>query len=59
MGMLIGIMIGYTMKLQQQILVQMDLTFIFPSLQLGVVFLTSMVCAFFSTWGPTTLLTSK
>jgi len=30
MGMLIGVGIGYTMKLQQQILLNTELTFVFP-----------------------------
>lgn len=59
MGVLIGVSIGYTMKLQQQILIQMSLTFVFPGVQIGVIFLASILCAFLATWGPTTLLTSK
>lgn len=57
LGIFIGVFIGYTMKLQQTILLEHNFKFVFPELQVGVIFLASVVCAFFSTWGPTTIMT--
>lgn len=59
LGIFIGTFIGYTMKLQQTIILQGDFTFVFPELQMGVIFLASVVCAFFATWGPSSMVTRK
>lgn len=59
MGVLIGMMVGYTMCLQQSLILHGDLTVYFPWTQFVVIMAISFVCAFASTFGPTTQLTSK
>lgn len=59
MGMLIGIMLGLSFALQEAVLLDIETKFVFPSIQLGIIFLCSLICAFFATFGPATQLTKK
>lgn len=59
MGVMIGVAIGNSMKLQQEILLDTSLNFVFPSMELGVILISSVLCAFLSTWGPTAFVTNK
>ena len=44
MGILIGTFIGWTMVLQRALFTQLPIPFVFPWLQLGVVFVMRCVC---------------
>ena len=59
LGILIGTIVAYTMMLQMNVLLMTDSQFIFPWKQTIEIFLLSLICAFFSTFGPTTQLTRK
>ena len=59
LGFLIGITISYTMTLQQILLMHLDFDFYFPWEQLVIVFTLTLICAFFSTFGPSTQLLNK
>jgi len=56
LGIMIGILIGYTMTLQQVLIMHVDLQFYFPWEQFFVIFALSFLCSFLSTFGPTTEL---
>ncbi len=59
LGMMIGISIGFTMTLQQTLLMQLDLAIYFPWEQLVVIFVLTLICAFFSTFGPSMQILNK
>lgn len=59
LGIMIGILIGYTMTLQQVLIMHVDLKFYFPWEQFIIIFTLSFLCAFLSTFGPTTQLLGK
>lgn len=59
LGILIGVFVGWTMKLQMDLFLQQSTSFYFPWLPLVEIFGLSLLCAFFSTFGPTTQLTRK
>ena len=59
LGILIGVFVGYTMKLQMDLFLNQESEFFFPWAQMIEIFCLSLVCAFFSTFGPTTQLTRK
>ena len=54
LGVLVGIVIGYTMMLQQNLLLQTFDLFFFPYKQVALILGLSIICAFFATFGPTT-----
>jgi ABC-type antimicrobial peptide transport system permease subunit len=54
MGVAIGMTVGYTMTLQQKLILQTPLPFFFPTEQFLVIVCISIFCAFISTFGPTT-----
>jgi len=54
LGIAIGMAVGYTMTLQQKLILQTPLPFFFPTEQFLVILGISIVCAFISTFGPTT-----
>ena len=54
LGILIGTFVGYTMMLQMDIFMQMESDFYFPWKSTIEIFALSLVCAFASTFGPTT-----
>lgn len=56
LGVMIGNIVGFTMVLQQVVFTQIPLFFFFPWSQFLIIMLMSFVCAFASTWGPTTQL---
>ncbi len=59
LGMMIGMTIGYTMTLQQSLLMHLNLAIYFPWEQLVVIFVTTLLCALFSTFGPSTEILNK
>ena len=59
LGILIGTFVAYTMKLQMDLFLNQDSDFFFPWVQMLEILGLSLVCAFFSTFGPTTELTRK
>ena len=59
LGILIGTIVAYTMMLQMDMFLQTRSEFIFPWLQTIEIFGLSLICAFFSTFGPTSQLTRK
>mmetsp|Transcript_35871 Transcript_35871/g.47198 ORF Transcript_35871/g.47198 Transcript_35871/m.47198 type:complete len:80 (-) Transcript_35871:97-336(-) len=52
LGILIGVLVGYTMLLQFNLFLGQKAEFFFPWSQFALVFALSLLCAFFSTWGP-------
>ena len=59
LGVLIGTIVGYTMLAQFNLFLQQSTPAFFPWQQLLLVLLISIVCAFFSTWGPAASLTNR
>ena len=59
MGILVGSIVGYSMMLQMNLLLNQKSTFFFPWVQLLEIFFLSLLCAFFSTFGPATKITTK
>ena len=59
LGVLIGMVVGYTMLLQFNLFLQTFTTIFFPWGQFILVVSLSIVCAFVSTWGPTVNLTNR
>ena len=59
LGVLIGTIVGYTMLAQFNLFLQQSTPAFFPWQQLLLVILISIVCAFFSTWGPAASLTNR
>ena len=59
LGILIGVFVGWTMKLQMDLFLHQESTFEFPYVQTIEIFGLSLLCAFFSTFGPTTELTRR
>ena len=57
MGLLVGCFVAYVFALQQSLVLQIPLTFFFPSDQFFIVIGLSVICAFFSTFGPVSLVT--
>jgi ABC-type antimicrobial peptide transport system permease subunit len=52
LGVMIGVIVGFTMVLQQVVFTGIPLIFYFPWTQFIVIMIISMFCAAFSTWGP-------
>lgn len=59
LGILIGTLLAFTMMLQMDMFMQTESAFFFPWIQTIEIFALSLVCAFLSTFGPTTQLTRK
>lgn len=59
LGILIGVFVGWTFKLQMDLFLNQETSFYFPWLQMIEIFALSLLCAFFSTFGPTTELTRR
>ena len=57
MGVMIGMMVGYTMTVQETLILGKNLGLFFPWQQFVVIMVLSFICAFLSTFGPTTSLT--
>lgn len=51
-GIMIGIFVGWTMTLQQQMYTDIPISFFFPWLQFILVSVVSVICAVVSTLGP-------
>ena len=56
LGVMIGVIVGFTMVLQQVVFTGIPLIFYFPWTQFIVIMIISIFCAGFSTWGPATNL---
>ena len=54
LGILIGTIVAYTMMLQMDMFLNMSSDFYFPWKSTIEIFLLSLMCAFFATFGPTT-----
>ena len=59
LGVLIGVIVGYTMLLQMDLFLDQKSQFYFPWKHTIEIFCLSLVCAFLSTFGPTTELTRR
>ena len=59
LGLMIGMAVGYTMMLQQKLILGVKLTFYFPWEQFLVILGISLACAFLSTFGPVSNLVQK
>lgn len=53
LGVLVGMTVAYAMSLQTTLFLQQQMVFFFPWKQFTVVMIISLLCAFFSTIGPT------
>lgn len=56
-GILIGVIVGFTMVMQQDLFLGSAYGFYFPWKQTLEIFLLSIICAFLSTFGPARQLT--
>ncbi|RNF22587.1 permease, family protein [Trypanosoma conorhini] len=52
LGLIVGVMVGYSMQLQNQLFSQMDVAFTFPYLQVVVVFVMAVAAALLSSCPP-------
>ena len=59
LGILIGVLVGVTMVIQQDLFLGLAFQFYFPWLQTLEIFGLSIICAFLSTFGPAYQLTRK
>ena len=59
LGVLIGMIVGYTMLLQFNLFLNTNVPLFFPWAQFLLVVVLSLICAFFSTWGPAANLTNR
>lgn len=59
LGVLIGVFVGWTMKLQMDLFLNLDIQFMFPWKPLIEILALSILCAIMSTFGPTTELTRR
>ena len=59
MGVVIGCTVGYSMVLQANLFIETHIEPFFPWGQFLLVLLLSLLCAFFSTWGPARNLTNR
>jgi ABC-type antimicrobial peptide transport system permease subunit len=54
MGIMVGMVVGYTMTIQESLILSKTLAVFFPWQQFVVIMIISFICAFLSTFGPTT-----
>ena len=59
LGIMIGVLVGFTMVLQQDLFLRLSSSFYFPWKQTVEIFGLSIVCAICSTYGPALQLTRK
>ena len=59
LGILIGVLVGFTMVLQQNLFLSIETKFFFPWKQMLEILLLSIFCAFLSTYGPALQLSRK
>jgi len=59
LGVGIGMLVGYTMFLQQALITGVKVPFFFPTQQFLLIFSLSIICAFLSTMGSTSALIRK
>ena len=59
LGILIGVFVAWTFKLQMDLFLNQESYFFFPTMQMIEILGLSLLCAFFSTFGPTTELTRR
>ena len=59
LGVMIGVIVGYTMVFQQNLLLKQKLALYFPWQQFLYIVGISLICAFLSTWTPAAQLTNK
>tara|TARA_B110000285_G_scaffold221609_1_gene274796 strand:- start:4 stop:384 length:381 start_codon:yes stop_codon:yes gene_type:complete len=54
LGVMIGVIVGFVMVIQQVVFTQIPFVFYFPWNQFILIMCVSLICAFLSTWGPST-----
>lgn len=59
LGVMIGTVVGFTMVLQQVVFTGIPIVFYFPWMQFLIILGISIICAWFSTWGPSTSLVNR
>ena len=59
LGIVIGVLVGITMVMQQDLFLGTSYSFFFPWRQTIEIFILSIICALFSTFGPAYSLTKK
>lgn len=59
LGVMIGMTVGYTMAVQQNMFIGSSIVAFVPWSQILQITVLSLFCAFFSTYGPVTQITSK
>jgi len=59
LGIIIGVVVGYTMRISRSLFLQLPIPFVFPCELVLTVFLTSILCGFLSSWRPTRTLLNK
>lgn len=59
LGVMIGVIVGFTMVLQQVVFTSIPIVFYFPWTQFGMIMFMSLLCAWAATWGPASQLVSK
>ena len=59
LGVMIGVLVGFTMVVQQDLFLNLQTKIFFPWKQTIEIFLLSVLCAFLSTYGPALQLTRK
>ena len=59
LGVMIGMTVGYTMAVQQNMFLGSSIKPFFPWSQVLQITVLSLICAFFSTYGPASQITSK
>jgi len=59
LGIIIGFIMGWTMLLQRILFVNLPIPFIFPWINLIIVFAAAIICSFLASWGPIRAITRK
>lgn len=59
LGIMIGCLVAYTMQLNMDLFLNQTTEFMFPWVPMIEIFVLSLLCAFFSTFGPTIQLTRR
>jgi ABC-type antimicrobial peptide transport system permease subunit len=57
LGVMIGMVVGYTMTIQESLILGMDLPYFFPLSQFIVILILTFTCALLATFGPSFKLT--
>mmetsp|Transcript_5556 Transcript_5556/g.3923 ORF Transcript_5556/g.3923 Transcript_5556/m.3923 type:complete len:122 (+) Transcript_5556:2968-3333(+) len=58
-GICIGTLVGWSMAIEQSLFVHVPVSYVFPYLEFFAILIISMICAFWSTYGPCHALLSN